>query len=71
MPDCPNCGTWNPDDKQVCWRCQTELPRPQPKKAPQRILGMPLWTWVILVLMVVVWVSITCMAPRLLAPAGG
>ena len=32
MPDCPNCGTWNPDDKLVCWRCQTELPKPQPKK---------------------------------------
>ncbi len=30
--DCPKCGTWNPDDKDVCWRCQTELPKPLPEK---------------------------------------
>ena len=30
--DCPNCGTWNPEDKDVCWRCQTTMPRPVEKK---------------------------------------
>jgi predicted nucleic acid-binding Zn ribbon protein len=45
--DCPNCGTWNPDDKDVCWRCQEELPRPKQEKKRKRVtfLGMPLWVW--------------------------
>jgi len=69
MPDCPNCGTWNPDDKRVCWRCQTEMPRPKPEKKPLRILGLPAWTWVILILLAVVWLAITCGAPQLFAPS--
>ena len=50
MADCPNCGTWNPDDKQVCWRCQTPLPKPEPKSARRASywLGLPVWVWVIL-----------------------
>ena len=42
--ECPNCHTWNPDDKRVCWRCQTELPKPVEKKkrTPTVILGLPL-----------------------------
>ena len=53
MPTCPNCGTWNPEDKQVCWRCQTPLPKSEPKKKPQRknILGLPLWLWVLFALL--------------------
>ena len=45
--DCPNCGTWNPDDKDVCWRCQTELPTPVVKKKRdmRRIAGLPMWFW--------------------------
>lgn len=36
--DCPNCGTYNPEDRTVCWRCDKELPKPQPekKKNPQK-----------------------------------
>ena len=72
MPDCPNCGTWNPDDKLVCWRCQTEMPKPQPKKKkPLRIMGMPVWSWVILALMVAFWLLVTCLGPQLSTPAGG
>lgn len=49
--NCPNCNTWNPDDKEVCWRCQTELPRPQPKKQKkQTVWGFPIWMWIALVL---------------------
>lgn len=49
MPNCPNCGTWNPDDKMVCWRCQTEMPRPveKKKKNAARIAGLPVWVWVV------------------------
>lgn len=51
--DCPNCGTWNPEDKDVCWRCQQKLPRkPEKKKRNvRRIGGLPLWMWVALILL--------------------
>ncbi len=47
--NCPQCQTWNPDDKTVCWRCQTPLPRPEAPKARRvlRFLGIPLWMWLI------------------------
>lgn len=47
--DCPNCGTWNPDDKDICWRCQTELPKPVEKKKKRKasFAGLPLWLWAI------------------------
>lgn len=50
--DCPNCGTWNPDDKEVCWRCQTPLPKPVEEKPKRRRLyfGLPLWAWIIVLL---------------------
>ena len=56
MPDCTNCGTWNPDDKDVCWRCQTVLPRPVEEKPKRRmmLLGMPVWVWVVVALIFVV-----------------
>ncbi len=53
MADCTNCGTWNPDDKDVCWRCQTKLVHPEVKKKrkPQVFFGLPLWTWIVIVLL--------------------
>jgi hypothetical protein len=55
--DCPNCGTWNPDDKDVCWRCQTKLPSPPPKKTKRQspmFLGLPLWAWVAMILFILI-----------------
>jgi predicted nucleic acid-binding Zn ribbon protein len=51
MPNCVNCGTWNPDDKVVCWRCQAELPKPvvKKKRGQLRLLGVPLWLWLAVV----------------------
>lgn len=53
--DCPKCGTWNPDDKRVCWRCQAEMPKPvEKKKRKTRIfLGLPIWSWLLLALMLI------------------
>jgi predicted nucleic acid-binding Zn ribbon protein len=68
--DCPKCGTWNPDDKQVCWRCQTEMPKPVEKKktGSRMILGLPVWTWVLLSLMMVSWVAAQCLGPGIFGP---
>ncbi len=67
--DCPNCHTWNPDDKLVCWRCQTELPRPveKKKKTPPRLfLGLPAWSWALVVLMMAAFLLFQCQGMRLL-----
>ncbi len=68
--DCPNCKTWNPDDKLVCWRCQTPLPRPveKRKRTPLVFLGLPVWAWVLVGLMLTVWLAGQCLFPL---PAGG
>jgi hypothetical protein len=71
--DCPNCGQWNPDDKRVCWRCDAELPRPVEKKAkkpPTLFLGLPLWSWVLVILMMVILIAGQCIGPALLNKGG-
>jgi predicted nucleic acid-binding Zn ribbon protein len=47
--DCPKCGTWNPEDKDVCWRCQEPLPKivAKEKRKPIIFLGLPLWAWLV------------------------
>ena len=65
--DCPKCGTWNPDDKNVCWRCQAELPKPVVKKPrkPMIFLGLPVWAWAMVGIMLSLWLVAQCMGPSL------
>jgi predicted nucleic acid-binding Zn ribbon protein len=72
MPNCPNCGTWNPDDKQVCWRCQTDLPRPQEKKkrTQRRFAGLPLYLWIAMVFFIVMLISAQCFVSEMTRMAG-
>lgn len=63
--DCPKCGTWNPDDKRVCWRCQTEMPKPVEKKKKQSavFLGLPLWSWAMIGILFILLFAGQCLAP--------
>ena len=71
MPDCPQCHTWNPDDKTICWRCQTELPRPQAKKSTRRrFAGVPLSLWLAIVFFVVMLIAVQCFAMQYTRMAG-
>jgi len=65
--DCTKCGTWNPDDKRVCWRCQAELPKPVEKKKrkPMIFLGLPVWAWGMFAIMLVLWLATQCLGPAL------
>ncbi|MCR4405413.1 MAG: hypothetical protein NUW24_00595 [Anaerolineae bacterium] len=45
--DCPNCGTWNPDDKIRCWRCNAELPKPEPPQKKKAALNAA-WLWILI-----------------------
>jgi predicted nucleic acid-binding Zn ribbon protein len=65
--DCPKCGTWNPDDKRVCWRCQTELPKPVEKKQKRTaVFGLPIWTWAMFALLLLIWIAGQCIGPQLI-----
>lgn len=66
--NCPNCGTWNPDDKRVCWRCQADLPKPVEKKKKQTsiFLGLPLWSWAVVALLFVMLFAGQCLGPLLI-----
>jgi len=30
--NCPNCNTFNPDEREKCWRCDAPLPKPVEEK---------------------------------------
>jgi hypothetical protein len=66
--DCPKCGQWNPDDKRVCWRCDAELPRPveKPTRKPVVFLGLPLWSWAMMALLLILLFAAQCLGPTLL-----
>ncbi len=62
MADCTNCGTWNPEDKDFCWRCSTRLPTPvEPKPKRQTFAGLPIWVWVALAVLFVAMNFGSCM----------
>lgn len=50
--DCPNCGTFNPEGRTTCWRCNQELPAQTPikRRDPQR--SARLWLYVAIVALV-------------------
>ena len=57
--DCPDCGTWNPDDKIRCWRCGKDLPKPPEPKKPRKA-GSQTWVWVIGILILVLGTLVQC-----------
>jgi predicted nucleic acid-binding Zn ribbon protein len=58
--DCPNCGTYNPEDRTTCWRCNAELPRvtPRKKRDPQKSAQM--WLYVAIAVFFLITILQTC-----------
>lgn len=58
--DCPNCGVYNPEGREVCWRCDKELPKP---KEPKKRSSDPSMTmrrmWILIAVGLVLWVLLT------------
>lgn len=68
--DCPNCGVYNPEDRQVCWRCDQELPKPKvPKKKrdPSQVMRR---TWIIVGIAILLWVVLSWVLPILFGGGG-
>jgi predicted nucleic acid-binding Zn ribbon protein len=65
--DCPNCGVYNPEDRQVCWRCNQELPKPEePKKRgrdPDQAMHR---VWILIAIALLIWVALTWLVPLLM-----
>ena len=65
--DCPNCGVYNPEDRQVCWRCDQELPKPEESKKRKSDPGQAMRRmWIIIGVVLVLWLLITWLLPMLL-----
>ena len=59
--ECKKCGTWNPDDKIRCWRCNAELPKPpEPRKSKK--INSQTWMWILVALFIVVTTLFRCNA---------
>lgn len=65
--DCPNCGVYNPEERQVCWRCDHELPKPkeQKKRAGDRAAATRRM-WIIVAIVLILWVLLSWLLPMLL-----
>ncbi|MBN1581407.1 MAG: hypothetical protein JXA89_11960 [Anaerolineae bacterium] len=57
--DCPECGTWNPDDKLRCWRCNASLPMPEPHKKKRRV-NAQIWIWIAFILLLALSTLVRC-----------
>jgi hypothetical protein len=66
--NCPNCGTYNPEDRTVCWRCDKELPKPKPVKKRNPQAGQ-LWLYVIVGAFFLITIFQSCGLKTPFAPA--
>lgn len=44
--NCPHCGTYNPEGRETCWRCDKELPKPKPQKKKDPQKSARVWLYV-------------------------
>ena len=59
--NCPHCGTYNPQERTTCWRCDQELPKPaleKKKKDPRKLLNR--WIYVAIMVFVILNVLQMC-----------
>jgi predicted nucleic acid-binding Zn ribbon protein len=65
--DCPNCGVYNPEGRQVCWRCDRELPKPQePKKRKGSAFLDARRMWIIVAIVLLIYILFTWLLPLFL-----
>lgn len=63
--NCPKCGTWNPDDKKQCWRCDAELPKPESPKPKRKPVN---WLWIAVGLFLLITLTQACWALQMRQP---
>ena len=64
--DCPNCGVYNPEERDICWRCDQPLPKPEePKKRKSDPQSAMRRMWIIIGIVLVIWILLTWLLPLL------
>ena len=64
--DCPNCGVYNPEERDICWRCDQPLPKPEePKKRKTDPQSAMRRMWIIIGIVLVIWILLTWLLPLL------
>lgn len=58
--DCPNCGTYNPEDRDTCWRCDKPLPKPRQEKRRNPQQSARRWLYVIVAIFLLYTLLQTC-----------
>jgi hypothetical protein len=67
--DCPNCGVFNPEERENCWRCNTELPKQAPPKRRSSQQSARMWLYVALAFFAIMTFARMCGAgPAWLQP---
>jgi hypothetical protein len=57
--DCPNCGVYNPESRDICWRCDKPLPKPTPPKKKRDSTTAMRRMWIIMIVVLVTWIVIS------------
>ncbi|MGQ9597788.1 MAG: hypothetical protein ACUVWZ_00050 [Anaerolineae bacterium] len=57
--DCPHCGVYNPEGRQVCWRCDQELPKTQELKKQMDPVARARRMWIVAMIALCLWVLLT------------
>jgi hypothetical protein len=57
--DCPNCGVYNPESRDVCWRCDKELPKPTPPKRREDPAVAMRRMWIVIGIAILLWAVLT------------
>jgi len=58
--ECPNCGTYNPEGRDVCWRCDKPLPKLEPKKKKDPQKSARTWLYVAVAVFIIITILQTC-----------
>jgi len=73
--DCPYCGTYNPEGRTTCWRCDKELPKRKPPKRRDPQKSAKMWLYVGLAIFFAITVLQMCgfrlpFGPQAVPPQG-
>ncbi len=58
--NCPNCGVYNPEDREVCWRCDKPLPKPTPQKRRNPQQAARTWLYVAVAVFMIITLLQMC-----------
>jgi len=65
--DCPNCGVYNPESRDICWRCDKPLPKPLPPKKKSDSATAMRRMWIMVIVVVITWILLSLLLSGVLS----